>query len=98
MGIARRVEIRILAGFTLLVVGRGKTSHSGPISVSADPVIYLMTVELCFGISVHLFRSWSYSVVHGRRLRLVLMMVLRSVVNMKKERAEYFLKSVAVFS
>jgi len=31
------------------VVGQGKASQPGPISVSVDPGIYLMTGEPCFG-------------------------------------------------
>ena len=43
------------------------------------------TVELCFGTTtVHFIRALIYSVLHSRHL-LVAMMMLRSVVNMKKK-------------
>ena len=48
------------------------------------------TVELCFGTTtVHYIRAWIYSVFHSQHL-LVAMMMLRSVVNMKKKESRVF--------
>lgn len=56
-------------------------------------------LELCFGTTVHIFRSWIHSVVHGWHLCLVVMMMMfRSVMNTKKKETDCFLKSVAVLS
>ena len=51
---------------------------------------YTKTVELCFGTTVHFVRSWIYSVVHNRHLCVFAMMMLRSVVNMKKKDRRMF--------